>query len=393
MPAKTFPPTVSAESRAVVLPTGILQVEVTDSDLSLDDLCDFAARQNPKRGFLFVSKVLGKHIPTKPSDMRDCYRRLADKISLDLPGPVVFIGMAETATALGHGVYEEYVNKTGRSDTVFVHTTRYELARKKALVFAEEHSHAVDHNLYLPSEDSSRELFQSARSLVLVDDEASTGKTFVNLAKAFCSQVASALTNLVTVVITDWRGQALIEQRHRSLLEEDGIQSTSVSLLSGQYSFAADPELKNIRLPKATGNGELKDHLFTNNHGRLGLVDPTALYDRIKHLSIELSQGERCLVLGLGEFSYLPFLVAEQLETLNPHACVAVQSTTRSPIMLGGAILKSLAFKDNCEEGIANFLHNGSIDDFDRVLICTETPISSLDQELVLALDAQVLIF
>jgi hypothetical protein len=229
--------------------------------------------------------------------------------------------------------------------------------------------------------------------LVLIDDEASTGKTFVNLAKAFCSQVASSLINLVTVVITDWRGQALVEERHSALREECGIKSNSVSLLSGRYSFAPDPELQNVRLANAVGNGELKDHLFTNNYGRFGLVDPRALYDSIGHLSIELSHGERCLVLGLGEFAYLPFLVAEQLEIRNPHACVEVQSTTRSPIMLGGAILKSLTFTDNCEEGIANFLHNGSIADFDRVLICTETPLASIDKELVRALNAQVLVF
>ena len=383
----------SKEIRRIELPTGALTIEVENSDLDLDQLCDFAARRNPKRGFLFVSKVLGKHIPISPSIMRDCYRRLAQKIPRDLPGPVVFIGMAETATALGHGVYEEYVKRTSRQDLVFIHTTRYELEQEKALNFAEEHSHATDHFLYLPEDREAQRLFKNARSLVLLDDEASTGKTFINLTKAFCAQVANQLEQLVTVVITDWRGQTLVQERHDSLYAEEGINTSSVALLTGRYSFDADPDLKNVVLPKASGDGDLKDHLFQTNFGRLGLRDPGALHRIVQLRNIKLAPGERCLVLGLGEFSYLPFLVAERIEHYNPHATVAVQSTTRSPIMLGGAITKSLSFLDHCEEEIDNFLHNGSKEDFDRVLICTETPATSIDEALVQALAAEVLTF
>ena len=62
-----------AEHRVVELPTGRLSIEVLRSDIALDQLCGFAARRNPKRGFLFVSKVLGKHIPVRPSLMRQVH--------------------------------------------------------------------------------------------------------------------------------------------------------------------------------------------------------------------------------------------------------------------------------------------------------------------------------
>ncbi len=383
----------SKDNRRVELPTGVLTVEVEDSDLDLDQLCGFAARRNPKRGFLFVSKVLGKHIPISPGIMRDCYQRLARKIPIDLPGPVVFIGMAETATALGHGVYEEYVKRTGREDLVFIHTTRYELGHEKALNFAEEHSHATDHFLYLPEDKEAQSLFKGARSLVLLDDEASTGKTFINLTRAFCAQVSSQLEQLVTVVITDWRGQKLVQERHDNLYADEGISTSSVALLTGRYSFDADPDLKKLPLPMASGNGDRKDHLFQTNFGRLGLRDPGVMHRIVQSCNVKLAPFERCLVLGVGEFSYLPFLLAERLERYNPHATVAVQSTTRSPIMLGGAISKTLSFLDHCEEQIDNFLHNGSKDDFERVLICTETPATSIDEALLQALGAEVLTF
>ena len=49
--------------------------------------------------------MLGKHYPVVPSRMEEVHRRLADKIQLD--GPTVVIGLAETATGLGHGVFVE----------------------------------------------------------------------------------------------------------------------------------------------------------------------------------------------------------------------------------------------------------------------------------------------
>ncbi len=65
------------EVRNVELPTGLLTVEVHSTDIPLDDLVGFAARFNRKRGFLFASKVLGKHISAPPSVIRDVHRRLA----------------------------------------------------------------------------------------------------------------------------------------------------------------------------------------------------------------------------------------------------------------------------------------------------------------------------
>ncbi|PNB52524.1 hypothetical protein C1X64_35190, partial [Pseudomonas sp. GW456-E7] len=45
-----------------------VDLSVTDNPLSIPEqvLFEMAARVNKKRGFLFVSKVLGKHIPVHP---------------------------------------------------------------------------------------------------------------------------------------------------------------------------------------------------------------------------------------------------------------------------------------------------------------------------------------
>ena len=48
---------------AYSLPYGTLHLDIDHADLPPDDLFALGARDNPRRAFLFVSKVLGKHIP------------------------------------------------------------------------------------------------------------------------------------------------------------------------------------------------------------------------------------------------------------------------------------------------------------------------------------------
>ncbi|NNG65057.1 phosphoribosyltransferase, partial [Pseudomonas fragi] len=75
------------------LKRGRLDVEVNASTFDPQALFSFAERRNPKRAFLFVSRVLGRHIPARPSLMAASFNALAAKIPADLPGPVLVIGM------------------------------------------------------------------------------------------------------------------------------------------------------------------------------------------------------------------------------------------------------------------------------------------------------------
>ncbi len=59
-----------------------------------------SASTQSARSYSFL-KVLGRHIPVKPSTMRRTYQLLASQIPGDVAGPVIFIGMAETAVGLG----------------------------------------------------------------------------------------------------------------------------------------------------------------------------------------------------------------------------------------------------------------------------------------------------
>ncbi|HKS34340.1 MAG TPA: phosphoribosyltransferase domain-containing protein [Enterobacteriaceae bacterium] len=352
------------------LSCGTIQVEGTEGDYPLDQLFDIAERRNPKRAFLFVSKVLGRHIPVPPSVMRQAYRQLAGQFAQDLVGPVLVIGMAETAVGLGAGVFDTL----GHQDAVYLTSTRHPVDGELLCEFKEEHSHATDHLIYLPDSLEKRRRVHDARTLVLVDDEATTGNTFINLLSALrASGALEKLERVVAVTLTDWSGDAL---RQRCPLPVE-----SLSLVKGRWQWDADPHAPLPVMPavNVTSRGSVPI-VGRQSWGRLGMID--ASRDLGRHITV--SAGEKVLVLGSGEFVWEPFLLAERLEAQG--ATVLYSSTTRSPIATGFAIQSAIAFTDNYGLGIPNFVYNVAHQQFDRILLCTETPASSWDTLLLNAL-------
>lgn len=368
----------------IILPTsvraqlkrGLLEVKVEGTILPPADLFGFAERRNPKRAFLFVSKVLGRHIPVRPSVMAASFESLAAEIPPDLPGPVLVIGMAETAVGLGAGVHRAF--SVTRSDSVYIISTRHPLGTGLFAQFEEEHSHASAHLIHMPVDPKIREVMLQARSLVLVDDEASTGKTFVNLHRALVDAGLSKLERIITCVLTDWSAGAV-----RKTI---GESATAVSLMQGSCQFYEDsaaplPEMPDVGVI-SIGEWPLS---VDKDWGRLGVrrVDDTLAPD------ILVQPNEKVIVVGTSEFVWRPFLLAERLERAGVD--VHFSSTTRSPIALGHAIEHVLSFSDNYGLGIPNFLYNVKPGQFDRVLICSETPEQAAPTELVSALNAEVI--
>jgi hypothetical protein len=356
---------------------GRLDVTVDASQIDPGSLFGFAERRNPKRAFLFVSKVLGRHIPVRPSIMNASFHSLAAQIPEDLPGPVLVIGMAETAVGLGAGVHRAF--SATRPDTVYMVSTRHPTGNELFARFEEEHSHASAHLIHLPVDPDVREMMLNARSLVLVDDEASTGKTFINLHRALVDAGLTQVERVVTCVLTDWSGDAV-----RKTIGDSAHQ---VSLLQGSYTFHEDAEAPLPEMP-AVGTIEPGEWplMAESDWGRHGIrvVEDTLALD------LNVKAGERVLVVGTSEFVWRPFLLAERLERAG--ADVHFSSTSRSPIALGHAIGHVLSFADNYGLGIPNFLYNVSPGQFDRVLICSETPVQAVSASLIDSLNAEVIV-
>ncbi len=377
----------AAKQLQVALPTGQLQVAVEHSRLPMDDLLGFAARANAKRGFLFLSKVLGKHWPVRPYQMSAIHRDLASQIGADLPGPILFIALAETAIGLGQGVFEAYLarNRTSAPAALFLHSSRYRAgsqpgshpcshpashAHEEDLIeFAEAHSHAPRQFLHLPLDAQLHTLLRTARTLVLVDDEASTGNTFVNLCqvlRGYCPDLA----HVHLALITDFMG----EQTRAALSQRFALPVSIGATLTGQYRFEAgqmQPASEAAQRFEAASASAA-----SSAFGRRGIAsaldsENNALAKLSNLLCRQIGSGEMVLVLGTGEFMHPAFLLARALEQAGLN--VMVQATTRSPILSWGAVGSRLQFPDNYGEGIANYLYNVTPGQYQHVLICHET--------------------
>ena len=67
------------------------------------DCVRIAKRENnTKRNYLVVNPLQGKHIPVSPSKSLELFDSLAGRVKAAYPGErILFIGFAETATAIG----------------------------------------------------------------------------------------------------------------------------------------------------------------------------------------------------------------------------------------------------------------------------------------------------
>ena len=381
------PPAIAQEKwLRIELPTGTMQLKVDAGIFDLNDLIGFAARANAKRGFLFLSKVLGKHWPVTPRQMYDIHTTLAAQVPADLPsGPVVFIAMAETAIGLGQGVFEAYQAAHPEREALFLHTSRYHVGDTPIIEFAEAHSHAPRQFLHYPTDTALQQLLLNARSLVLIDDEASTGNTFLNLTQA-CRTLNPAIETVHLATITNFMGVAA----NQALSQRFGLPVTMGAALSGEYTFT--PGQLQPSNTVAQCFEAHADRGASAAFGRLGLnsplVWPIALAER---LYADIGPQDRVLVLGTGEFMHMAFLLGRALEACGVNT--VVQSTTRSPILQWGAVSHLVGFPDNYGEGVENFIYNVSPGQYDHVFICHETPPNEALYQLAQAVNGRLFHF
>lgn len=380
-------------------------VEKNDFHISPDTLFQMAARINKKRSFLFVSKVLGKHVPIHPNKGLLLSALLAAKYYEEINGgwcdrkkewihsfsqsepsftcssfiPEVFdpliIGFAETATALGHAFFDCF---TGAE---YVHTTREKLYEQQPVIsFEEEHSHATSHHCYMPLE-----MLENEREIILVDDELTTGKTALNIIRTIQSRFPRKEYSVVSIL--DWRSEEDLREFER-LEDSLGITINVVSLLTGKVQVEIQNEylgqkntVYNVKARSVRTECIFLSSLFekmmvsslstndTVNHtpylkgtGRFGITN--SVNQQTQHKILEAASylkskrsGKKTLCLGTGEFMYLPMKIAAAMGR-----GISFQSTTRSPIFVknetGYGINYGLAFSNPEDQGISHFVYN-----------------------------------
>ena len=335
-------------SYLATIPAGDLRLRMTREDIPLADALDFAARNNANRRFLFVSKLLGRHLPTPPRRLCSAAAALASKLhATHLAKPCLFIGMAETATALGQAVFREWMRAGGRG--LYLDTTRRRTTGDVAFAFTEAHSHAPSHNVHLPEAENDPDgSFDSAKTLVIIDDEMTTGRTAENLVRVYERRRKEHVAAHLAVLVR-W-----------SASQDSPSGLKTHALLEGAFEFSPAPHFTPEPLAEANGAHQVAAPRGTRHGLTEAQSSPWS----------DIPSG-RMLVVGTGEFGFVPLLLAEQIEAKGGEAFL--QCTTRSPVALGGAVRHVRSFPAISGEGYTEFLYNVPDDhDYDRVILCCE---------------------
>ncbi|CAH9414474.1 MULTISPECIES: phosphoribosyltransferase [Streptomyces albovinaceus subgroup] len=358
-----------------------------EGDGDLRELLGLALRRNPKRAHLLVSNVLGKHVPQRPSVVYGAGYGLGERVRALLGEEearrAVVLGYAETATGLGHAVAD------GLRDAPYLHSTRRPVAGvAQAGGFEEAHSHATSH-LLLPEDPGLLAGGAEASTLVLVDDEFSTGNTVLNTIRAlhelhprgryvivalvdmrspadrdrltaFAAEIG-ARVDLVTrstgtVTLPDGvleRGQALVAAQEAEAAREAEAAGTAreagEASASAPSAAPAPAPVTRVDVAWPAGVPDGGRHGFTPAHRAALEAALPGMAERIADaLGAGARQG-RVLVLGFEELMYAPLRLGTALEeTLGADAEVRYSTTTRSPVLAvddpGYAIRTRLVF-------------------------------------------------
>lgn len=354
---------------------------------------------NKKRSFLFISKLLGKHLAVKPEVVKatgfllsslkynfnndsfvDCIKNNCkpDYRNHAKDNDVLVVGFCETATALGMSVASSIEGST------FIATTREPISGVKQLItFEEEHSHASTHFMF-----SNNINLCNFRKIILVDDEITTGNSLLHLMNTLIKNCDVAEISIMTIL--DWRNDEQ-KQKFIDFSLANNVVINIYSLISGHITDEDKNvyQNKHINIIEETKestnlsifqqvkmcNNESKPQIYFSDTGRFGITYHQILSIEEKankaasKIAQELNPHSKILVLGHGENIYIPSRVATYLEDLG-HT-VSFKTTSRTPIYCDGTIIKDI--QTFCENGIKYHFYNKSeAETYDAVIMLSE---------------------
>ena len=343
-------------NKQVTLSNCTLQIS---ADTSLDSIIGYGSRINKKRSFLFVSKVLGKHIPVSPKKMIGVHKKLAGLINPEISDDrVLVIGLAETATGLGWGVFDALKSNF----KFFIHTTRVRLNQKKLIQFEEAHSHATEQFLYYPKTAKFKK--DSINHIIIIDDEITTGNTIGNLIANIKSQFPNCKFSVLTLL--NWKNY---KKKYKIYALKEGQFTSKENLTKSSEQLLNDGVKEGINDVPVFEVKRILNNKLANGYGRVGVLVFPNVKDSILSL-IKKIKNKSILLLGTGEFMHYPLVLSQYFHASNQ---IKIQSTTRSPVQLGGVIKSRLVFKDNYYPEVNNYLYNVIDKKYDIVYVFYES--------------------
>lgn len=362
------------------------EVTINYLDKPVEDVIKMAKRHNnPKRDFLFVNTLLGKHIAVQGRDALMMHRALGDKVYELFKEKgwenkkVLLVGFAETATALAQNImfYSlKFKEKFPLNIVGYTQTTREELPSNQYtnIAFEEEHSHATSQKLYFDKElDYDVVLF--------VEDEITTGNTILNFISQFEKHQSGK--DYAVASILNWQNDKdaktfsekgvevafLVRGKMKTELPSFSIkEGKEYDLYQDEVNYKANLSLRNNpRLPMTVEEfseyvtfGDNKDKEFS------------------KLISLKDSK-KKTLIIGTEENMFVPIFFAIIIDA-------DVKATTRSPIESslenGYPISSRLKLNSAYESGRVTYLYDMDLGDYEQFVIFVEEESPVFEDEL-----------
>ena len=362
------------------------EVTINYLDKPVEDVVKIAKRHNnPKRDFLFVNTLLGKHIAVQGRDALMMHRALGDKVYELFKEKgwenkkVLLVGFAETATALAQNImfYSlKFKEKFPLNIVGYTQTTREELPSNQYtnIAFEEEHSHATSQKLYFDKElDYDVVLF--------VEDEITTGNTILNFISQFEKHQSGK--DYAVASILNWQNDKdaktfsekgvevafLVRGKMKTELPSFSIkEGKEYDLYQDEVNYKANLSLRNNpRLPMTVEEfseyvtfGDNKDKEFS------------------KLISLKDSK-KKTLIIGTEENMFVPIFFAIIIDA-------DVKATTRSPIESslenGYPISSRLKLNSAYESGRVTYLYDMDLGDYEQFVIFVEEESPVFEDEL-----------
>lgn len=333
--------------------------------------------QNAKRPYLLVNPLQAKHIPVRPAQALEMMDALGVQLARKYPGAGLVIGFAETATAIGAAV-------AGRMgpECIYLHTTRESFpAGEHWVEFLEEHSHAVEQKLCA---DHLPQWLAQTDTVILVDDEISTGKTLINMVRELKRQYSALCDKKIVAASILNR----VSPENEARMEQAGICSEYlVKLCQEDYT----PLVEKLEVCEA-GRAEPKERSFHHQtlecerlrDPRLGL--PFRAYQSscadmarafVAQMMHRIRPGSRILTLGTEECMYPALILGDMLEQQGRDNRVYCHATTRSPIGVctqdGYPIYSGSRIQSFYEDNRTTYIYD--LRAYDAVIVVSDTPV------------------
>lgn len=334
------------------------------------ELISLAKRyNNSKRKYLLVNPVQGKHVPAEPRRSFGLMDALGEKLRSEYGNADILISFAETSTAIGARVAGFFPH------CFYVQTTRENIGTEREnIFFSEEHSHASAQRLYVGGLEKH---ISHAATVVLLDDEITTGKTVINLV----GQLAVRFPQLKDARLVCASVVNRMSGKNAEAFAERGIESVSIlhlpfedytDIVGGLPAEAPSEPAGGAFCPweRVSPVNWLPDPRYG--------VSSSDFHARSRAFAEELCASfadlrGKIVVLGTEEYMYPAMLFADRLAAHTGNA-VYFHATTRSPIGVldaeGYPIRNGYRISSAYEKGRITYIYD--LDKYDAAILISD---------------------